>query len=112
MATTINFPDSPTQGQQYTYGNVTYEYNGTTWKAIGGGGGSGSAVKSDWEATSGDAEILNKPTVPSYSTGVKTTGVDAGELYDVSTTDDYMYVCVLGGIAGVAIWKKIILYQT
>ena len=29
--TSISFPSSPTQGQQYTYGSTTYIYDGTSW---------------------------------------------------------------------------------
>lgn len=44
--------------------------------------------------------------------GEKRTGVDAGELHAESVTDDYLYKCVKGGEAGVAVWKKILLFQS
>ena len=28
----IDFPNSPTVGQQYVSGNLTYEWNGTSWR--------------------------------------------------------------------------------
>lgn len=31
----FNFPDSPTPGQRYTQGGVTYEWNGYAWDEIG-----------------------------------------------------------------------------
>ena len=31
----INFPDSPTNGDQHTSGGVTWTWDGTTWKADG-----------------------------------------------------------------------------
>ena len=34
MSTTINFPDSPSTGDTYAYGDVTYEYDGTRWYVI------------------------------------------------------------------------------
>lgn len=37
MSTTINFPDSPTIDQEYTYGNVTYRWDGEHWNIIGEG---------------------------------------------------------------------------
>ena len=44
--------------------------------------------------------------------GEKKTGVDAGVCPSISITDDYLYVCVTGGVAGVAIWKKSLMFQT
>lgn len=47
----LNFPSTPTNGQQYTYGGVTYEYSSskTAWVVYvaGGTGGGGSANISD-----------------------------------------------------------------
>jgi len=36
MATSISFPVSPTIGQQYTYGSVTYEWDGVKWFVVTG----------------------------------------------------------------------------
>jgi hypothetical protein len=47
-----------------------------------------------------------------FSTGAKVTGVDAGKVPQFSITDDWLYVCVLAGAAGVAIWKKLPLNAT
>ena len=47
-----------------------------------------------------------------YLEGEKRTGVDAGELHAESVTDDYLYKCIKGGEAGVAVWKKILLFQS
>jgi len=33
----IDFPDSPTNGQQFTSGGVTWQYDGVKWVALGGG---------------------------------------------------------------------------
>jgi hypothetical protein len=54
-------------------------------------------------------EIVGSMT---FLSGVKLTGVDSGIFGDISITDDYLYICVTGGIAGVAIWKKSLLFQS
>ena len=43
----IDFPASPTNGQTFVVGSVTYTYDGTKWTAVaagGGGGGSGDKI--------------------------------------------------------------------
>jgi hypothetical protein len=42
----------------------------------------------------------------------KQTGVDGGTAGDVSIDDDYLYVCVVTGGVGVAVWKKVPLFKT
>ena len=44
--------------------------------------------------------------------GVKLSSIDAGDVGDMSITDDYLYICVLSGTAGNAIWKRIPLFAT
>ena len=44
--------------------------------------------------------------------GEKASSTDAGTLFDMSITDDYGYLCTKTGIAGNAIWKKFVLFQT
>lgn len=51
MSTTISFPSSPTMNQTYTYGSVTYIWNGTRWTINGG------SVIYDW---------AKAPTKPTY----------------------------------------------
>lgn len=34
MATAINFPDTPTVNDEYTYGSITYKWDGTRWSPI------------------------------------------------------------------------------
>lgn len=46
------------------------------------------------------------------TTGEKKTGVDGGALHEMSIMDDYVYLCVTPGVAGVAIWKKFVLFNT
>ena len=47
-----------------------------------------------------------------FGIGAKETGVDAGELWQLSLTDDYIYVCVTAGVIGVAVWKKALMFVT
>jgi hypothetical protein len=47
-----------------------------------------------------------------FTTGSRQTGSDAGIEGQISINDDYIYVCVTGGEAGVAVWKRSVLFQT
>ena len=40
------------------------------------------------------------------SEGERYSSQHGGKIGDVSITDDYLYICVKGGAAGSAIWKK------
>jgi hypothetical protein len=44
--------------------------------------------------------------------GTRASGVDAGTQGETTHDDDYMYVCVVGGAIGVAVWKRIPLTVT
>jgi len=44
--------------------------------------------------------------------GPKQTGVDAGVFGEISLEDDYLNICVTPGIAGVAVWKKALIFNT
>lgn len=50
--------------------------------------------------------------IPSFTFGEKSSEFDAGNLFDISLTDDYLYICVLTGGVGDAKWKKISLSIT
>jgi hypothetical protein len=47
-----------------------------------------------------------------FSLGPKSSTADAGVVGEISITDDYVYVCVLTGSAGNAIWKKTVLFAS
>lgn len=42
----------------------------------------------------------------------KQTGVDSGYLGQMAVTNDWIYICVLPGPTGVAVWKRFALYYT
>lgn len=47
-----------------------------------------------------------------WLTGEKVTGVDAGIQGQKSVTNDYLYLCVIGGEVGVAVWKKLLMSKS
>jgi hypothetical protein len=51
-------------------------------------------------------------SVKPIGVGFKSSSVDAGILNEMSVDDDYLYICVQGGSAGSAIWKKSLLFKT
>ena len=61
---------------------------------------------------SGFKELILAAGGITTTSGAKQTGIDAGVQGQISITDDYGYFCVTGGPAGIAIWKKFILFQT
>lgn len=58
----------------------------------------------------GDKDKLDSLQLMTF--GAKQTGVDAGVLFQQAIDDDYLYVCVVAGVAGVAVWKKTLLFNT
>lgn len=61
--------------------------------------------------TDNDLEI-KIGTVISFGYGEKKTGIHSGKEFELSVTDDYLYICVQPGDEKNAIWKKIVLFQT
>ena len=51
----INFPNSPTNGQQYTFGLVTYTWNGTFWQSNGLSGAKGDKGEVGSKGDKGDS---------------------------------------------------------
>ncbi len=88
----INFPNTPTNGQQYTFGLVTYTWNGTFWQSnglsgakgdkgeIGGKGDKGDSVKGD-KGSKGD---LGEQGIP----GTAVAKGDKGDKGFVGTQGD------------------------
>lgn len=88
----IDFPNSPTNGQQYTFGLVTYTWNGTFWQSnglsgakgdkgeIGGKGDKGDSVKGD-KGSKGD---LGEQGIP----GTAAAKGDKGDKGFVGTQGD------------------------
>lgn len=76
--------------------------------------------KDFWNAGTEGAVIVHESTYnhakietsAQIKTGEKSSLIDAGTKGDISITDDYLYVCVVTGDAGEAVWKKTILFQT
>ena len=69
-----------------------------------------SAYQSYLDTTSDDpvlSEEVWAAATQIFGTTEKKTGIDAGYLNEMSITNDYLYICVLGGTAGEAIWKKL-----
>jgi hypothetical protein len=58
------------------------------------------------------AEYYASISMTGMGDGERKTGIHAGVLKEMSITDDYVYICVVGGDVGVAVWKKFILFQT
>jgi hypothetical protein len=54
--TLLDFPDSPTIGQTYSFGARTWEWTGDVWKLLTAGGGGDSAQVGEMRWFAGDAE--------------------------------------------------------
>lgn len=80
----VTHPPAIINGYWHLWNHVTKQYDTTYVKATG--------------------DFTN------ISNGAK-TNADAGVFGQISITDDYMYICVMSGSAGSAIWKKTVLFQ-
>lgn len=58
----------------------------------------------------GDKDKLDG--IPPIGWGERQTGIHAGVIKEISFDNDAMYVCVVEGVAGVAVWKKTWLFNT
>jgi len=58
------------------------------------------------------AEYYASLSMPVMKDGERITGVHAGIFKEMSLTDDYVYICVVGGDSNTAIWKRFILFKT
>lgn len=60
----------------------------------------------------GDKGDQGAPGTAKGQWGTKQTGVDAGSLGEFYIDNDYIYACVVEGPAGVAVWKRSVLFTT
>ena len=58
----IDFPASPTNGQTFVVGSVTYTYDGTKWTAVAAGGGGGGGSRDKIEEGNTSAEVIDTGT--------------------------------------------------
>lgn len=58
------------------------------------------------------SEVGTQGTAWIMATGAKYSATHAGMLHETSCDDDYMYICVVAGTAGNAIWKKTPLFKS
>lgn len=72
MATTIDFPNSPTSGQTYTYSNITYQWNGLYW-AVYSSTSIDLFVNSVTASGTSSMNIINASTLSSGSLNVSGT---------------------------------------
>lgn len=68
----------------------------------------GTTTTAIWKKFHLFSSVGTEPDPVEYD--IRYTGVHGGTKEDLSFTEDYLYVCVVSGIAGVAIWKKTILF--
>lgn len=70
----INFPNAPTVGEEFTSGEITWKWDGLTWKSIGGtrlegpAGPTGPTGPAGLQGPTGPAGVAG-PTGPTGSTG-------------------------------------------
>lgn len=55
--TAIDFPSSPTVGQLFTVGDITWEWTGTVWKGLGTKGDTGPAGPAGTPGIDGEASF-------------------------------------------------------
>jgi len=69
----INFPPSPSFGDQFSFDTKTWEWNGVIWKNVSTGGGGG-----------GSAGV--EPSIDEYYDFASIYGVDQGYDYEFNAT--------------------------
>jgi hypothetical protein len=70
----INFPDSPTVGETYSFGNYVWEWDGRAWNAV-------------------TANVISGPTGPTGPTGPAPSGATG-----LFTSQDGQTITVVDGI--------------
>lgn len=60
----IDFPNSPTTGDLFTVGDITWEWTGTVWKGLGTRGDAGPAGADGADGTDGTDGTDGAPGIP------------------------------------------------
>lgn len=72
--TAIDFPDSPTTGQLFTVGEITWEWTGTVWQGLGTPT-PGPAGANGTNGTNGTPGVVAATTPVTYNSGTQTVGL-------------------------------------
>lgn len=112
----INFPDSPTIGDEYTAGGFTWTWTGSTWSKVGAGGGTGGNGFNIYVGATGQTTFTfaeEKPagtyTITSANNDtvydiyfVTDTNTNAGysNSFSIVASDPFTKVVVYGGNSG------------
>ena len=84
----IDFPTSPTNGQTFVVGTVTYTWDGVKWTAVAAGGGGGSGDKIEEGNTS--AEVIDTGSDGRFvvtTEGSEALRVDSSQRVGIGTTN-------------------------
>jgi hypothetical protein len=81
--TAIDFPNSPTVGQLFTVGDVTWEWTGSVWQGLG------TAVAGPGVAAGGtDGQVLTKTSSTDYATAWEDIPESAGIVASATAPED------------------------
>jgi len=105
MATSINFPTSPTLGQTYTYGTSVWTWNGSTWSLFSRADNYGNPIVGSLTATTGittnNITINGVGSVVTAPLGTNTNQI-ANTAFVLSNSISYNYVIKINNYTAVA----------
>ena len=89
----INFPDSPTSGQEFTASGKTWKWDGTAW-TIKPGGAADPHAGDEWEIRLNPTNIDENVSVPTGWNGVTAgpVSIDSGKTVDVASGSTWTVV--------------------